>query len=66
MDRVNSDLSPLTTTTGLDSELDRLQALLDSLTLVYKAKKDAKGNSGNPNNTGQKQRHTNHRYTLHF
>ncbi|KAF1392228.1 hypothetical protein PFLUV_G00050580 [Perca fluviatilis] len=52
VDRVNSDLSPLTTTTGLDSELDRLQALLDSLTLVYKAKKDAKDNSGNPNNTG--------------
>ncbi|XP_078105448.1 laminin subunit beta-3 [Sander vitreus] len=52
VDRVNSDLSPLTTTTGLDPELDRLQALLDSLTLVYKAKKDAKDNSSNQNNAG--------------
>ncbi|KAA8593691.1 hypothetical protein FQN60_009807 [Etheostoma spectabile] len=52
MDRVNSDLTPLTPTPGLDSELDRLQALLDSLTLVYKAKKDAKDNSSNQNNAG--------------
>ncbi|XP_029286569.1 laminin subunit beta-3 [Cottoperca gobio] len=51
-DKVNNDLSPQERTPSLDSELDKLQALLDSLTLVYKAKKDAKENSVNQNNAG--------------
>lgn len=53
MDKINDDLSPLERAPGLDSELDRLQALLDSLTLVYKAKVDGKDNSVSPNNTGE-------------
>ncbi|XP_040059097.2 laminin subunit beta-3 [Gasterosteus aculeatus] len=52
VDKINDDLSPLERAPGLDSELDRLQALLDSLTLVYKAKVDGKDNSVSPNNTG--------------
>lgn len=56
LDSVNNDLSPLVKTPALGSELDKLQALLDSLTLVYKAKKGALDNSVNPTNAGQKQR----------
>lgn len=47
VDMVNNDLSPLKKTPGLDSELDKLQALLLSLTVQYNAKKDATENSGN-------------------
>lgn len=60
MDKVDDELSPLAKTPGLDSELDKLQALLDSLNLQYKAKKDAKDNSIDQNNAGQEQRQTNH------
>lgn len=52
VDEVNDELSPLARTPGLDSELDKLQALLDSLTLQYKAKKDAKDKSISQNTTG--------------
>ncbi|KAI4827778.1 hypothetical protein KUCAC02_031149 [Chaenocephalus aceratus] len=41
--QVNNELSPKERPPALGSELDRLQALLDSLTLQYKAKKDCKG-----------------------
>ncbi|XP_054472751.1 laminin subunit beta-3 [Anoplopoma fimbria] len=51
VDKVKDDLSPLKRVPGLDSELDKLQDLLDSLTLNYKAKKDAIDNDGQ-NNTG--------------
>ncbi|XP_042257146.1 laminin subunit beta-3-like [Thunnus maccoyii] len=52
VDKVNDDLSPLKRTPGLDSELDKLQGLLDSLRVQYNAKKDAMTNSINPNNAG--------------
>ncbi|KAI9520119.1 hypothetical protein NQZ68_021838 [Dissostichus eleginoides] len=52
VDKVNNELSPKERTPGLGSELDKLQALLDSLTLRYKAKKDAKDNSVSQNNSG--------------
>ncbi|XP_028262926.1 laminin subunit beta-3 [Parambassis ranga] len=52
LDKVDNDLLPLAKTPGLDSELDALKNLLDSLTLVYKAKKDAMDNSISPNNAG--------------
>ncbi|XP_068451065.1 laminin subunit beta-3-like [Clinocottus analis] len=52
MDKINDDLSPLERSPGLDSELDKLQTLLDRLTLEYKTKKDAKDNSVNPDNSG--------------
>lgn len=51
--QVDNDLSPLTKTPGLDSELDKLQDLLENFMLVYNAKKDATKNSISPN-TGQK------------
>lgn len=63
--KVDKDLSALERTPGLDSELDKLRALLDSLTVEYKDKKGAVDTSISPNNTGQKQRHTSHRCT-HF
>lgn len=47
--QVDNDLSPLTKTPGLDSELDKLQDLLENFTLVYNAKKDATKNSISPN-----------------
>ncbi|XP_023138331.1 laminin subunit beta-3 isoform X1 [Amphiprion ocellaris] len=52
MNQVDNGLSPLTRTPGLDSELDRLQGLLDSLILKYKAKKDGLENSITSNNAG--------------
>lgn len=52
VDKINNDLSPLEKAPGLDSELIRLQALLDRLTLDYKAKNDAKDNSVSQNNSG--------------
>lgn len=53
--KVDNNLSPLARTPGLDSELDKLQALLDRITVEYKAKKAATENSISPNNAGQKQ-----------
>ncbi|XP_044068544.1 laminin subunit beta-3 isoform X1 [Siniperca chuatsi] len=47
VNEVNNDLSPLVKTPGLDSELDKLQALLVRLTLEYKIKKDAMENTNN-------------------
>lgn len=55
MNKINNDLTPLTRTPGLDSELDNLQDLLDRLNVEYKAKKDAAGNSVGYNNTGMTQ-----------
>ncbi|XP_040890794.1 laminin subunit beta-3 isoform X2 [Toxotes jaculatrix] len=52
VDKVNDNLSPLERTPGLDSELDKLKALLNGLTVLYKAKKDAMDNSISPNNAG--------------
>ncbi|XP_069007880.1 laminin subunit beta-3 [Embiotoca jacksoni] len=52
LEKVDNDLSVLAETPGLNSELEKLQDLLDSLSLVYKAKKDAMENSTNPNNAG--------------
>ncbi|XP_053171447.1 laminin subunit beta-3 [Scomber japonicus] len=52
MDKVNRDLSPLDRVPGLDSELVKLQALLESLRVQYNAKKDAMTNSVNNNNAG--------------
>ncbi|AWP03505.1 putative laminin subunit beta-3 [Scophthalmus maximus] len=52
VDKVNDGLPPLERTPGLDSELDKLKALLDGLTVLYKAKKGAMENSISPNNTG--------------
>lgn len=56
MDKVNKDLSPLERTPGLelDSELDKLRALLDRLTEEHKAKKAAVENSIRPDSTGTK------------
>lgn len=66
MDKVNDDLPPLAKTPNLDTELDKMQDLLNSLNKEYKAKKDAKDNSVSSNNTGQKRRHTNQCQTLHL
>ncbi|KAM7402795.1 hypothetical protein PAMP_018006 [Pampus punctatissimus] len=52
VDKVNNNLSPLDRIPGLDSELDKLQALLDGLSVKYNAKKDAITNSINTNNAG--------------
>ncbi|KAG7229500.1 hypothetical protein INR49_031924 [Caranx melampygus] len=52
VDKVNNDLSPLEKTPGLDSELDNLRDLLDSLIVTYKAKKDAMENSISPDSKG--------------
>ncbi|XP_041836366.1 laminin subunit beta-3 isoform X2 [Melanotaenia boesemani] len=52
LDKVDKDLSPMEKDPGLDLELDKLRALLDSLSLVYKAKKDAMENSISPDNSG--------------
>lgn len=52
MNKMKNDISPLTRTPGLDSELDRLQDLLDRLTVEYKVKQDAAGKTPLHNNTG--------------
>lgn len=52
LDKVDKDLSPMEKDPGLDLELDKLRAILDSLSLVYKAKKDAMENSISPDNSG--------------
>ncbi|XP_037620786.1 laminin subunit beta-3-like isoform X1 [Sebastes umbrosus] len=53
VNKLDNDFPPLVRTPGLDSELDKLQTLLDSLTLVYKVKKDAKVNSTSPSSAGE-------------
>ncbi|KAK2914589.1 laminin subunit beta-3 [Channa argus] len=52
VDNVNNDLSPLERTPGLDTELNKLWDLLDSLKIVYKAKKDAIQTTTDPTNAG--------------
>ncbi|XP_034442702.1 laminin subunit beta-3 [Hippoglossus hippoglossus] len=52
VDEVNDDLPPATRPPGLESELNKLQALLDGLTVLYKAKKSATDNTISPNNAG--------------
>ncbi|XP_053725062.1 laminin subunit beta-3 [Synchiropus splendidus] len=48
-DEADKNLSPLQKTPGLTAELDRLQALLDGLTLLYNNKKDGHTNTVDPN-----------------
>ncbi|XP_060925892.1 laminin subunit beta-3 [Limanda limanda] len=50
VDKVNDDLPATTRPAGLESELAKLQALLDSLSLLYKDKKGATDNTISPNN----------------
>ncbi|XP_047437735.1 laminin subunit beta-3-like [Mugil cephalus] len=52
LDSAGNNLSPLVKNQALDPELDKLQTLLDSLILVYKAKKGALDNSVSPGNAG--------------
>ncbi|XP_075996367.1 laminin subunit beta-3 isoform X2 [Genypterus blacodes] len=52
MEQVDNDLSPLGRVPGLDSELDKIQDLLNSLDLEYKAKKDALKTTISGNNAG--------------
>ncbi|KAM4587748.1 laminin subunit beta-3 [Odontesthes bonariensis] len=52
VDKVNDDLSPMGRLPGLESEVDKLQALMDSLISFYKDKKDAIENSISANNAG--------------
>nr|XP_019959824.1 PREDICTED: laminin subunit beta-3 [Paralichthys olivaceus] len=52
VEEVNDDLPPVTRPPALESELDKLQALLDSLTLLYKVKEGAIDNTISPNNAG--------------
>lgn len=54
LDKVDNDLPASVGTPELESELNQLQALLGSLTLTYKAKKNAMENSTDPSNAGQK------------
>lgn len=51
--KMNGELSPLLRTPGLDSELDKLQDLLDRLALEYKAKSNGADNTLDPNDRGQ-------------
>ncbi|XP_017279258.1 laminin subunit beta-3 [Kryptolebias marmoratus] len=52
LDKVDNDLPAIVETPDLESKLNELQALLDSLALIYKVKKDAVENSTDPNNSG--------------
>ncbi|XP_029006744.1 laminin subunit beta-3 [Betta splendens] len=52
MGKVNDDLTPLRKAPSQESELNKLQDLLDSLTEVYNAKKDASATSRDPNIAG--------------
>lgn len=52
MEQVDDDLSPLDRVPGLDSDLDKIQDLLDSLDLEYKTKKDAMKTIISGNNAG--------------
>lgn len=52
LNKMKNDVSPLARTPGLDSELDKLQDLLDRLTVEYKARQDAIGKTPLRNNTG--------------
>ncbi|XP_011611933.1 laminin subunit beta-3 isoform X1 [Takifugu rubripes] len=50
--KINDGLSPPLRTPGLDSDLDKLWALLERLTVEYKAKKSAMDNTLSSNNAG--------------
>ncbi|CAF94661.1 unnamed protein product, partial [Tetraodon nigroviridis] len=50
--KINDGLSPLIQTPGLDSELDKLQVLLERLEGVYKAKSSSVENTLGPNDVG--------------
>ena len=52
MGKVNNDLSPMGRLPGLESEVDKLQALMDSLIFIYKDEKDAMEKSISANNAG--------------
>ncbi|TKS70569.1 Laminin subunit beta-3 [Collichthys lucidus] len=52
VDEVDNDLAPLVITRGLDSELNKLQDLLDRLTVEYETKKNATVHIVHPDNTG--------------
>uniref|UniRef100_UPI0037E7B566 laminin subunit beta-3 n=1 Tax=Semicossyphus pulcher TaxID=241346 RepID=UPI0037E7B566 len=52
LDKVDNDLTPLTRTPGLDSELDKLKGLLDRLNVEYRDKKAATENTISPDNSG--------------
>ncbi|KAM4740269.1 laminin subunit beta-3 [Anableps anableps] len=52
LEKVDDDLPPPARDPGLESELDKLQALLDSISFIYKAKKDAMKNFIDPNSAG--------------
>lgn len=52
MDEAESGCLPLETGTSLDPELDKIQALLNSLNLEYKTKGDSLKNSTSPTDTG--------------
>lgn len=51
--KINDDLSPLPDTPGLDSELDKLQVLLERLEVEYKAKSNSAETTLGPDDTGQ-------------
>lgn len=53
MEKVDNDLPSSLRDPGLESELDKLQALLDSISFSYNAKKDATENFIDPDNAGQ-------------
>ncbi|XP_036007193.1 laminin subunit beta-3 [Fundulus heteroclitus] len=52
LEKVDDDLPPPVRDPGLESELNKLQALVDSITLIYKAKKDAMEENIDPNHAG--------------
>ncbi|XP_053291489.1 laminin subunit beta-3 isoform X2 [Pleuronectes platessa] len=52
VDNINDDLPTATRPAGLESELAKLQALLDGLSVLYKAKKGATDSTTSPNNAG--------------
>ncbi|CAJ1051838.1 LOW QUALITY PROTEIN: laminin subunit beta-3-like [Xyrichtys novacula] len=52
LEKIDDDLPPLTKTPGLDSELDKLKALLDRLNVEYRDKKNAVDNTISPDNSG--------------
>ncbi|KAM9859183.1 laminin subunit beta-3 [Aulostomus maculatus] len=52
VDKVSDDLPPLVKKPGLGSELDKLQDLLDKLSVDYNIKKDAMKNTINTNDAG--------------
>lgn len=54
MGAVSNELSPLVRAPGQDSELNKLLDLLDKLTVVYNAKKDASKTFIDPSIPGEK------------